>query len=99
MVTVGGTTQSLGWQETTRLDENSRTVGTFGSADDGAGLSYAPPCAQGGGTKSYTFTLYALSGMPNLSGLSQSQVTGSVLVNALAPVTISSSAITLTHTR
>ena len=35
--------------------------GTPGFADDGGGLSYAAPCSQGPGLKTYTFTLYALS--------------------------------------
>jgi phosphatidylethanolamine-binding protein (PEBP) family uncharacterized protein len=70
-------------------------AGTVGFADDGAGLNYAPPCSQGPGLKNYIFTVYALSGAPNLSGLSAAQVTGAVLTAALAPVTLASGSLTL----
>lgn len=75
------------------------TAGTLGSADDGAGLSYAPPCSQGPGTKQYTFTVYALSAAPNLGGLAQNQITGSVLLAALAPVTRATGVLNLAVTR
>lgn len=40
-------------------------VGTPGLTSDGPMYSYSPPCsAKGSGTRSYTFTLYALSGRP-----------------------------------
>jgi phosphatidylethanolamine-binding protein (PEBP) family uncharacterized protein len=84
---------------TTSLAANSTTVGTFGNSDDGGGLAYAAPCSPGVGTKTYTFTLYALSGSPNLSAYSAAQVTGSVLTSAIASLTLASANIALTHTR
>jgi phosphatidylethanolamine-binding protein (PEBP) family uncharacterized protein len=84
---------------TTSLAADAKTTGTFGNADDGGGLAYAPPCSPGAGAKEYTFTVYALSGSPNLSGLTAEQVTGTVLTAALAPVTIASVSLTLTVTR
>ena len=71
------------------------SAGTLGFADDGAGLAYAPPCSEGPGLKQYTFTVYALSGPPNLSGLAPNQVTGAVLTSALAPVTLASGSLTV----
>mgnify|MGYP000123470029 CR=1 FL=1 len=56
--------------------------GTVGFADDGGGLSYASPCSQGPGLKTYTFTLYALSQRPTLMGLAANQVTGAALTAA-----------------
>lgn len=64
------------------------SAGTPGQADDGGGLNYAPPCSQGPGLKQYTFTVYALSGPPTLTGLAPAQVTGAVLINTLAAVTL-----------
>jgi phosphatidylethanolamine-binding protein (PEBP) family uncharacterized protein/cytochrome c2 len=84
---------------TTALATNSSGVGTLGFADDGAGLAYAPPCSSGSGTKYYTYTLYALSGAPELSAYSASQVTGAVLSTAIAARTLGSAAITLANTR
>jgi phosphatidylethanolamine-binding protein (PEBP) family uncharacterized protein len=81
------------------LAENTSGVGTLGSADDGAGLGYAPPCSAGGGTKYYTFTVYALSAKPDLSAYSAAQVTGDVLLKSIAGVTLGSTSITLSNTR
>ena len=57
----------------TSIAAGATGVGTAGFADDGGGLAYAPPCSQGPGLKSYIFTVYALSGTPNLAGLSATQ--------------------------
>ncbi len=78
---------------------NSSGVGTLGFADDGAGLAYAPPCSSGAGTKYYTYTLYALSGAPDLSAYSASQVTGAVLSSAIASKTLATTSFTLSNTR
>ncbi|GAB2866776.1 hypothetical protein GCM10027277_39620 [Pseudoduganella ginsengisoli] len=83
----------------TSLAVNSTGVGTLGFADDGAGLGYAAPCSSGAGTKTYTYTVYALSAAPNLSAYTASQVTGSVLTQALAPVTLKTAALNLLNTR
>lgn len=83
----------------TSLPVNVSGVGTLGSADDGAGLGYAPPCSSGPGTKLYTFTVYALSGKPDLSAYSANQVTGAVLLQAISPLTLGSASITLSNTR
>ena len=71
------------------------SAGTLGFADDGAGLAYAPPCSQGPGLKQYIFTVYALSGAPNLSGLAPNQVNGAALTSAIAGVTLASGSLTL----
>jgi len=81
------------------LAENVSGVGTLGSADDGAGLGYAPPCSAGPGTKLYTFTVYALSAKPDLSAYTPAQVTGDVLLQAIRPLTLGSASLGLTNTR
>lgn len=83
----------------TSLAVSSSGVGTLGFADDGAGLGYAAPCSSGSGTKTYTYTVYAVSGAPNLSAYTASQVTGSVLTQALAAVTLEKTALNLVNTR
>lgn len=83
----------------TSLDVGGAGGGTFGFADDGAGLGYAAPCSSSAGSKTYTFTVYALSAAPNLSAYTASQVTGGVLAQALAPVTLKAAALNLLNTR
>lgn len=83
----------------TSIGAGTNGGGTVGFADDGAGPAYAPPCSQGPGLKSYTFTVYALSARPDLSGLTPLQVNGPTLRAAVTPLTLASGALTLTVTR
>lgn len=73
-------------------------VGTAGLTSDGPNLAYAPPCSQGPGPKTYTFTLYAVSAHPSLPP-APSQVTGAVLTDALRTVTLAQAALSVTYTR
>lgn len=82
----------------TGLDTNSWGVGTVGVGSDGPVAAYQPPCSQGPGAKTYTFTLYALSGSPTLSGPA-SQVTGAALLSAIAPLTLGKAALNLSYSR
>ena len=83
---------------TTHLDANAMAVGTAGITSDGPLLAYSPPCSAGPGLKTYTFTLYALSGAPSLPSPAN-QVTGAVLTSAIASLTIATTAITAGYTR
>ncbi len=83
---------------TTSLAENSTGVGRLGTGSHGTVMQYDPPCSQGPGPKTYTFTLYALSASPSLPA-SGDQVTGPVLTSALAPVTLGTVSLNLTYTR
>ena len=83
---------------TTSLSTNSTGIGTLGGADDGAGTAYAPPCSQGPGAKTYTFTLYALSVLPTLSATASAN-TGAVLTAAIASTTLASATLNVTVTR
>ena len=82
----------------TGLVINTTGVGTLGAADDGAGNAYAPPCAQGPGAKTYTFTVYALSSTLNLS-VAASQTSGTVVTNAIKPITLGSALVNTSYTR
>jgi phosphatidylethanolamine-binding protein (PEBP) family uncharacterized protein len=80
------------------IDEGSKEVGVAGLTSDGPLLQYYPPCSQGPGAKSYTFTLYALRSKPALPS-APNQVTGAVLEAAIAGITIAKASITVTYTR
>lgn len=78
------------------LDRASSDVGTSGVGSDGPLPGYQPPCSQGPGAKTYTFTLYALSAAPVVPA---GRVTGPVLTAAIAPLTLSSAALNVSYTR
>lgn len=84
--------------DVTGLPVNSSGVGTAGLGSDGPLPGYQPPCSQGPGLKLYTFTIYALSASPRLSGPAN-QVTGAVLASAIAPITLGTASVTLGYTR
>ena len=83
---------------TTALSANTSGVGTLGNADDGAGTAYAPPCSQGPGAKTYTFTLYALSALPALSATASAN-SGAVVTAAIAALKLGTAALNVTATR
>ncbi len=80
----------------TSLARNTTGVGTLGVGSDGPSAAYQPPCSQGPGAKLYTFTVYALSGAPQVGS---TRVTGSVLTAAVQPVTLASASLTVSYTR
>jgi phosphatidylethanolamine-binding protein (PEBP) family uncharacterized protein len=77
------------------LPKNSTSIGTAGVGSDGPSAAYQPPCSSGLGTKSYTFTVYALSAAPTFT----STVTGSVLLSAISSTTVATGSMVLTLTR
>ncbi len=83
---------------TTALSANTSGVGTLGSADDGAGTAYAPPCSQGPGAKTYTFTLYALSALPTLSATASAN-SGAVVTAAITSLKLGTAVLNVTATR
>ena len=82
----------------TRLVLNTSGVGTLGTADDGAGNAFAPPCSQGVGAFTYSFTVYALSAAPSLS-TTASQNTGPVVAAAIRTLTLGSASLNISYTR
>jgi phosphatidylethanolamine-binding protein (PEBP) family uncharacterized protein len=78
------------------IPKNSTTVGTAGLGSNGPTYGYQPPCStQLGVSKEYTFTVYALSSAPSLSGV----VTGAVLTSAISGITVASGSIILKVTQ
>ena len=82
---------------TTSLSKDSFGVGTFGVGSDGPMAAYQAPCSQGPGAKIYTLTLYALAASPSLP--SSGAITGAVIRDAIAKITLGSANINLSFTR
>ena len=82
---------------TTSLSKDSFGVGVTGVGSDGPIAAYQAPCSQGPGAKVYTLTLYALSSSPTLP--SSGAITGSVIRDAIANITLASANINLSFTR
>lgn len=83
---------------TRSLSKDSFGIGTAGVGSDGPFAGYQPPCSQGPGSKTYTFTLYALSASPDLSAAASS-ITGSMIANAIANTTLATASVDLTYAR
>lgn len=79
----------------TGLNKDSFGMGTLGVGSDEPIVGYQPPCSQGSGAKLYTFTVYALSTAPNVSGT----VTGDALTKAMAGITLGTATLNLNVTR
>jgi hypothetical protein len=82
--------------ELTHLIQEERAA--VGVSSDGPELRYYPPCSTGPGAKTYTFTLYALSGAPTFA-VPENQVDGEILTGAIGPLTIASRQVNVTYTR
>ena len=78
------------------LAKDSYGVGTLGVGSDGPIVAYQPPCSQGLGTKTYTFTVYALSASPTLAS---GAVSGASLASAIASITLGKAALDLSYNR
>ena len=83
-------------KEIRAIEAGNKSVGTLGGNFLGRELGYTPPCSQGPGLKSYTLTIYALSGMLELS---PDQATLSTLTNAMKNKIIASSKISVNYSR
>ncbi|HTY08905.1 MAG TPA: YbhB/YbcL family Raf kinase inhibitor-like protein [Candidatus Edwardsbacteria bacterium] len=82
----------------TALAESTSGVGTAGLSSDGPERRYYPPCSQGPGLKTYTFTLYALSGTPSFEVPADS-VNGPALVAAIGGMILDSCTLSVSYTR
>jgi len=85
-------------KSTSILARNSSGVGTLGAGSHGSTLAYEPPCSQGPGAKTYTFTVYALSDSPVLPGAT-SQVTGPLLTKAISSITLGKASLNVSYAR
>ena len=78
------------------LSKDSYGVGTLGVGSDGPIVAYQPPCSQGLGSKSYTFTVYALSASPTLASGAAS---GAALAAAMSSITLGKASLDLSYNR
>jgi phosphatidylethanolamine-binding protein (PEBP) family uncharacterized protein len=80
------------------LAQGSTGVGTAGKSTDGPELRYYAPCSTGPGDKTYTFTLYALSGSPSFP-VPAAQVDGPALEAAISGLTLGSKQLSFVYAR
>ena len=76
---------------------NSTKVGYLGGNSVNKNIGYAPPCSKGPGAKTYTITVYELSGTPNLPKKSSASVTRDSLLASISGITISKAALNVTY--
>jgi gluconolactonase len=84
--------------ETTSLPKNMKGIGTLGINSVNGRQEYTPPCSKGPGAKTYTYTVYALSGQPQFN-VAANKVTRAVLLDAIKDITISSAALDVSYSR
>ena len=70
--------------------------GTFGQNFQGKTLGYTPPCSQGPGDKTYTFTIYALSSVLDIA---QTQATEATIEKLIEGKVLASSSLSVTYAR
>ncbi len=78
------------------LRESQRDVGTWGTNSMNRRPEYAPPCSQGGGTKTYVGTVYALKSAPKLTPRSANYAD---FLKAIAPIVIGTADVNLSYAR
>ncbi len=82
----------------TSLPKNMHGIGTLGTNSVNNRNAYTPPGSKGPGPKTYIYTVYALSGDPQLS-VPPSQVNRQVLLDAIQDITLASAELRVTYTR
>ena len=82
----------------TSLPKNSSGIGMLGTNSVNGKTAYAPPCSKGPGLKVYTYTVYALSAVPQFS-VPASQVDRAKLLVAIEDITLASAELLVTYTR
>ena len=83
------------------LPQGSTKIGYLGGNSKNRDIGYAPPCSQGPGTHEYTIRLFALSKKAPLSTLpkvSSSDVSGQMLLNAIANIKLGEADLHVTAT-
>lgn len=82
----------------TALAKNSFGGGVLGTNSVDGRRAYAPPCSQGPGPKTYTYTVYALTAQPQFTEPA-APVDRAALLAALQPITLASAELHVTYTR
>ena len=80
------------------LPKNASGVGTLGNNSITGGVGYAPPHSKGPGAKTYIYTIYALSKLPQLS-IEPARVSREVLLDAIKESILASAELKVVYTR
>ncbi len=82
----------------TSLPKNMTGIGTLGTNSVNGKQAYTPPCSKGPGSKTYIYTVYALSDEPKLT-VPPSQVNRAKLLDAIKNITLASAELRVTYSR
>ena len=85
--------------KTQALSANVSKIGFLGGNSVNSNIGYAPPCSKGPGLKTYTITVYALSGTPKLPKQSSASVTRDSLLAAISGITLDKAVLDVTYER
>lgn len=81
-----------------RLPKNTTSIGILGTNSVNGKLEYAPPCSKGPGSKTYTYTVFALSAEPQIS-VEPNQINREAFLAAVQGITLASAKLNVTYTR
>ena len=84
--------------DVTSLPKNVSGVGLIGNNFNTGNAGYAPPCSQGPGDKTYTYTVYALSAEPQIS-LPAEEISREVMLAAIQNITLASAELDVVYAR
>jgi len=84
--------------DVTSLSKSSSGIGTLGTNGVNGKLVYSPPCSKRPGEKVYTYTVYAISALPQFS-VPASQISRDVLLEAIEDITLASTELNVTYAR
>lgn len=84
--------------EASSLVKNVSGVGTLGINSKNGLQEYTPPCSQGPGAKTYTYTVYALAAEPQFT-VPANAVTRDVLLAAMQGITLASAELNVVYSR
>jgi len=80
------------------LPKNVTGIGKLGNNSVNGRMAYAPPCSQGPGLKTYTYTIYALSSSPAVT-VRDSLVSRAVLLGAMEGIVLDSATLHVVYSR
>jgi Raf kinase inhibitor-like YbhB/YbcL family protein len=84
--------------DTTSLPKNVSGIGTLGNNINNGLAEYSPPCSQGPGEKTYTFTVFALSQEPTFD-VPAEKVDRANLLEAIKDITLGSASFSTIYAR
>jgi phosphatidylethanolamine-binding protein (PEBP) family uncharacterized protein len=80
------------------LVKNVTGVGTLGNNGVNGKTEYSPPCSKGPGAKLYTYTIYAMSALPQFA-VPPAKVSRDVLLSAIKDITLDSAELNVFYSR